>query len=178
MVLCYGAARDCRLCPCGVSLQQWQGSQPCESHVHLISIIGVRMASGDGGQPQTLEMAVPCEVQEANGALCLGLHCELITCPAVTMVAPCSFLQYQFTVSNAQSASLGYLRARQLQCPVQQASNILPPPPLGRLMKLLRLATGSALGSQKEEQVSWYVTGSTSCECYDVTCFFILRIHL
>ena len=125
-------------------------------HVHLVNMVGVRVPSGDSGPPHTLEVAVPCALQVGSGALCLGSHCELVTCPAMAMMAPCGLLQHQFTVSNAQSASLAYLRARQLQCAVQQPSNILNPPPIGRLMKLLRLATGT-LGTQQDPPVSWYV---------------------
>lgn len=155
-VLCYGAQRDGELCPCGAQLQQWHSNQPRETHVHLVNMVGVRVPSGDSGPPHTLEVAVPCALQVGSGALCLGSHCELVTCPAMAMMAPCGLLQHQFTVSNAQSASLAYLRARQLQCAVQQPSNILNPPPIGRLMKLLRLATGT-LGTQQDPPVSWYV---------------------
>jgi hypothetical protein len=140
------------MCPCGVPLQLWRGYSQSESHVHLVNRIGVRVPSGDGGPAQMLEMAVPCELQTGSNALSLGAHCELVTSPGIGMTT--SFLRYKFTISNAQRASMPYMRARQLHCPVQLPSDIFFKPSLGRLMKLLRIATGT-LGSGKEEQISW-----------------------
>jgi hypothetical protein len=142
------------MCPCGVRLRQWHGTQPSESHVHLVNIVGLQVPSGDGSPMRTLEMAVPCSLQVGDSALRLGAYCELVSYTDIGMLSPRSNLQ--FAVCNAKRASMAYLRARQLHCPVQPPSDIFSKPPLGRLMQLLRLATGT-LGSGREELVSWYI---------------------
>lgn len=156
-VLCYGTDKGGRKCPCGVLLQQWQDEHRRKPHVHLVTIIGLRMveAKGDSVPTRTVEAAVPCVLQNQNNPIQLGSHCELVTHPSVQFAAPCGFLNYTFSVSNAQCASVAHLRARQLHCPLQQSVDLLCRPPLGKLMRLLREATG-VVGSGQHQQVTWY----------------------